>query len=303
MPATEIIMPYLLLTLATLFWSGNFVLSRAMHTEIPPVGLAFWRWSAALLILAPVGMAYIWKERSLLLQNAKWMLTQGLLGVTGFNTLIYLAMQSTTAINAVLVNSCIPIIIVIVSWFMYREKITLLQGVGVIISLGGVLLILAKGEVSALLQLEFNRGDLLVLGAAVVWACYSANLKKYPRGLHPIGYLTGMIIIGLFFLVPFYLLEIQSGRIVVLNKATVFSVLYLAVFASVLAFISWNKAVREVGANKAGPFIHLMPVFSTILAIIFLGEKLFGYQLRGIFFVFSGIVLASVAGRQTVKKL
>jgi drug/metabolite transporter (DMT)-like permease len=291
-------MPYLLLTLATLFWSGNFVLSRAMHTEIPPVGLAFWRWTAALLILAPVGMAFIWKERSLLLQNAKWMLTQGLLGVTGFNTLIYLAMQSTTAINAVLVNSCIPIIIVIVSWFMYREKITLLQGVGVIISLGGVLLILAKGEVSALLQLEFNRGDLLVLGAAVVWACYSANLKKYPRGLHPIGYLTAMIIIGLFFLVPFYWLEIQSGRIVVLNKATVFSVLYLAVFASVLAFISWNKAVREVGANKAGPFIHLMPVFSTILAIIFLGEKLFGYQLRGIFFVFSGIVLASVAGRR-----
>jgi drug/metabolite transporter (DMT)-like permease len=292
-------MPYILLTLSALFWSGNFVLSRGMHTEIPPVGLAFWRWAAALLILAPFGLRLIYQQRDVVKQHGRFLLFQALLGVTGFNTLIYLAMQSTTAINAVLVNSCIPVIIVVISRLVYHERLSLRQSAGVLVSLCGVLWIIAEGDITALLQLTFNRGDLLVLAAAFVWAFYSANLRKYPSGLHPVAYLTGIVLIGLIFLVPCYLLEMQSGRYIHLNVPTVLTVGYVALFASVLAFICWNRAVREVGANRAGPFIHLMPVFSTILAIIFLDETLLGYHGTGIILVFSGIALTTFSIRTT----
>ncbi len=291
-------MPYILLTLSALFWSGNFVLSRAMHAEIPPVGLAFWRWSVALLILAPFGLKLVYQQRQLLRQHGRFMFFQGLLGVTGFNTLIYLAMQSTTAINAVLVNSCIPVIIVVISWQLYRERLRLRQLFGVLVSFSGVLLILARGDLTAILQLTFNQGDLLVLAAAFVWAFYSANLRNYPQGLHPVAYLTGIIIIGLIFLGPCYLFEIQSGKTMQLNMPTLLSVGYVALFASVLAFICWNRAVREVGANRAGPFIHLMPVFSTILAVIFLNESLLNYHIKGILLVFTGIFLTTFAIRK-----
>lgn len=291
-------MPYLLLTLSALFWSGNFVLSRGMHAEIPPVALAFWRWTLALLILAPFGLRLVYQQRNLIKQHRRFMLFQGLLGVAGFNTLLYLAMQSTTAINAVLVNSCIPVIIVIISWLVYREQLSMRQSIGVLVSLSGVLLIIARGDVTALQQMTFNRGDLLVLAAAFVWAFYSANLKQYPQGLHPVAYLTGIMIIGLFFLMPCYLFELLTGRQMQLNIPTMLTVGYVALFASVLAFICWNRAVREIGANRAGPFIHLMPVFSTILAIIFLDESLLGYHVRGILLVFSGIILTTFAIRK-----
>ena len=291
-------MPYLLLTLSALFWSGNFVLSRGMHAEIPPISLAFWRWTLALLIISPFGLRRVYEQRALLMRHRRFMIWQGILGVTGFNTLIYLALQSTTAINAVLVNSCIPIIIVLISLLVYREKLSVRQAVGVFISLSGVLLIIAKGEVAALQQLTFNQGDLLVLAAAVVWAFYSANLRHYPEGLHPIAYLTGIMLTGLVFLFPCYLLEIQSGKHIQINIETVLTISYVALFASVLAFICWTRAIRTVGANRAGPFIHLMPVFSTILAIIFLEEVLLGYHIQGMGLVFTGIFITTFSFRK-----
>ncbi len=295
-------MPYLLLTLSALFWSGNFVLSRGMHAEIPPVSLAFWRWAIALLIIAPFGLRRVYQQRELLKKHGRFMFFQGLLGVTGFNTLIYIAMQSTTAINAVLVNSCIPVIIVIISWLIYKERLSIKQSVGVLISLSGVLLIIAKGDVAALQQFSFNQGDLLVLVAAVVWAFYSANLRNYPKGLHPIAYQTGIMMMGLIFLIPCYLFELQTGKSMLLNLSTVLTIGYVALFASVLAFICWTRAIREVGANRAGPFIHLMPVFSTILAIIFLDESLLAYHVKGMILVFSGIFITTFSFKKSVKK-
>jgi drug/metabolite transporter (DMT)-like permease len=287
-------MPYLLLTLSALFWSGNFVLSRGMHAEIPPVSLAFWRWTVALLIIAPFGIRHLNRQRKLLKQHSRFMLIQGILGVTGFNTLIYLALQTTTAINAVLVNSCIPVLIVLISWFVYHQRLSLRQSLGVLISLGGVILIIAKGDVATLQQLTFNRGDLLVLLAALIWAFYSANLRNYPEKLHPIAYQMGIMLTGLLFLIPCYIVEIMLGKTMQITTATTLTIGYVALFASVLAFICWTKAIRTVGANKAGPFIHLMPIFSTILAIIFLDEHLLGYHIKGMIFVFTGICITTV---------
>ena len=206
-------MPYLLLTLTSLFWSVNFVLSRGLHTEIPPLALAFWRWLAALLILCCFALRRVYLQRVFCLGNFRFLLVQGLLGVTGFNTLLYLAVQHTTAINAVLVNSCTPVLIIALSWLCYGETIASRQGAGIVLSLLGVLLILAKGEPAALTRIAFNQGDLLVLAAATLWAMYSLNLRRYPEGLHPHAYLLVITLIGLGGIVPLYLIELSIVRL------------------------------------------------------------------------------------------
>ncbi len=287
-------MPYLLLVLTTLFWSGNFVISRGMHTEIPPFALSFWRWLVALLIFSFFGFPKLWQHRGVVVQNLRFITVQGILGVALFNSLVYMAVQSTTAINAVLVNSCIPVLIAVCSWVMYREILTICQSLGVCISLCGVALIILHGKLSSLLSLEFNKGDLLVLIAAFVWALYSANLKRYPDGLHPFAYLSGIMVIGLLCIFPFYVGEVYSGEMLEFTRNSVITIIYVALFASVLAFIFWNRAVRIIGANKAGPFIHLMPVFSTLLAIIFLDEQVHWFHLAGILLIFTGIGMDTI---------
>ncbi|MBU1564868.1 MAG: DMT family transporter [Proteobacteria bacterium] len=291
-------MPYLLLVLTTLFWSGNFVISRGMHAAIPPMALSFWRWALAFLILAFFGMGHLLAERKLAMQHKKFLIVQGLLGVTGFNSLIYLAMQTTTAINAALVNSCTPIIIVLISWAMFKDRLSLRQCLGVAVSLSGVLLIISRGDLTTLLHLQFNSGDILVFIAACLWAFYSVNLKKYPRGLHPLAYQTAIAVVGLTALLPLYLLEIASGKTLVITTGTVVTVIYVAVFASVLAFIFWNRAVSMLGANIAGPFIHLMPAFSTVLAVFFLGETLTKNHLMAILLIFGGIFMTTFRNRR-----
>ena len=245
-------MPYVLLILTTLFWSGNFVISRGMHAEIPPLSLAFWRWAVALLILASFGLRHLLAQHQVALAHKKFIIIQGILGVAGFNTFVYMAVQTTTAINAVLVNSCIPVIIALISWARYNDRLSFRQCLGVCASLFGVLLIISRGEITMLLSLQFNRGDVLMLIAAVIWAFYSSNLRQYPKGLHPFAYQTAIAIVGLTVLAPFYLLEIVQGKYMTLSLAAVVTIGYVALFASVLAFIFWNRAVSILGAT-AGP--------------------------------------------------
>ncbi|WP_419174572.1 DMT family transporter [Desulfosediminicola sp.] len=286
-------MSYVLLVLTTLFWSGNFVISRGMHTEIPPFTLAFWRWMTALLILLSFAVVHLWRQRELARTHSRFIILQGILGVGGFNTMVYLAMQTTTAINAVLVNSSIPVLIAVCSWVLYKEIMSVRQCFGVLVSLTGVVLIIAHGELAHLLQVSFNRGDLYMLVAAVIWALYSANLKRYPQGLHPLAYQSGIVMVGLVVLLPLYLYEMASGKVMSVTPGSVATIVYVALFASILAYIFWNRAVRDVGANKAGPFIHLMPVFSAILAVLFLGEKIYSYHLQGIALIFTGIAMTT----------
>lgn len=293
-------MPYLLLVLTTLFWSGNFVLSRGMHTEIPPLALSFWRWAVALLILACFGLVHLLRQRELALSKWRFITIQGVVGVAGFNSLIYLALQTTTAINAALVNSCIPVVIVLVSWVMFNDRLRPRQWLGVATSFCGVLLIISEGNPASLLNLQFNRGDILVFIAAAMWGFYSANLKNYPRGLHPFAYQTAIVIVGLAVLLPFYLFELAGGKTMTLTVETALTVIYVAMFASVLAFIFWNRAISILGANIAGPFIHLMPVFSTILAVIFLDETLTTNHLQAIPLIFGGIFLTTFRGARKI---
>jgi len=292
-------MSYILLILTTLFWSGNFVLGRGMHAEIPPLSLSFWRWVIALAILCLFAVKHLYRQRQLVQRHSRFIIIQGLLGVTGFNTLIYLAIQTTTAINAVLINSCIPVLIVVCSWVMYREVMTVRQYLGVMVSLFGVVLIIAHGQIDYLLNLRFNPGDLFVFAAALTWALYSSNLRNYPKELHPLAYQSAIVVSGLIILTPFYLFELFTVGGFRVSTASISTILYIALFASVLAFIFWNRAVRTIGANRAGPFIHLMPVFSTILAVIFLDETIQRYHLQGIGLIFIGIAMTTIKRRHS----
>ncbi|MDO5674442.1 MAG: DMT family transporter [bacterium] len=286
-------MPYLLLTLTALIWSGNFVLGRGVQGLVPPLSLGFWRWAVALAVLAPFAWPHFRQQRALIRRHAGLICLQGILAVTGFNTLLYVAVQYTTAINAVLVNSITPILIALVAWLLHRETLRPRQVLGIILSFGGVLLILAQGEVSQLLAFTFNQGDILVLLAAAGWSVYAVTLRRLPRDLHPLAFLFSINAVGLVGLVPLYLWELQQGLRIPLTGPVLLAILYVSLCASVLAFLCWNYAVRIVGANRAGPFVHLMPVFSTILAIIFLHEQPAWHQARGAAFIFIGIVLAT----------
>jgi len=287
-------MPYLLLILTTLFWSGNFVLSRGMHADIPPLALSFWRWSLALLIMWVFSSRTFLAQREIIARHKKFIIIQGLLGVTGFNTLIYLAVQTTTAVNAVLINSCVPILIALCSLFIFKEALKCKQWFGILLSLTGVALIMTSGSLTSLRELKFNRGDLLVLGAGLLWALYSVNLKRFPKELHPFSYQIGIMIVGLIGIAPLYALELGSGQQMAVSWPNGATIAYVAVFPSVLAFIFWNRAVRDIGANRAGVFINLMPVFSSILAVVFLGESIEFYHLQGIGLVFAGISLTTL---------
>lgn len=289
-------MPYLLLVLTTLFWSGNFVLSRGMHADIPPLALSFWRWALALLIMLVFSWRTCWRQSDIIVRERKYIIIQGLLGVTGFNSLIYLAVQTTTAVNAVLINSCTPILIALCALLINKEPLKPRQWAGILLSLSGVTLIMVGGDLGSLVELDFNRGDLLVLCAGLVWALYSVNLKSFPQDLHPFSYQTGIMIAGLIGILPFYFLELGMGYQMVVNTPTLTTIVYVAIFPSVLAFIFWNRAVRDIGATRAGSFIHLMPVFSSILAVFFLGESIELFHLQGIGLVFGGIFLATYGG-------
>lgn len=289
--------PYLLLILATLFWAGNFVLGRAVHELIPPLALVFWRWAGAFVILLPFALKHIRKDWHLLRKHWLQLSIYALLGVSCFNTFIYLAVHSTTATNALLLNSTIPVVIVLLSVIFGRTKIPARQWIGMAISLAGVITIICKGSAGLLSTLSFNHGDLWVMLAVVSWALYTWLLRKRPAGLHPLSFLSAIIFLGLIPLAPLYAIELARGLKMVAGTATAASLVYVALFPSILSFVFWNQAVHETSPSRAGLFLHLMPVFGTLLAITFLGETLHTFHLAGILLIFFGIWLTTVSPR------
>jgi drug/metabolite transporter (DMT)-like permease len=287
-------MPYLLLTLSALIWSGNFVISRAMNNVIPPAGFVFWRWLVAALVLAPFALPRLRREWPIIRANLGLISLCGLFGVTLFNFLIYTAMHSTTAINAALVNSAIPVFIIMFARICYGQTVSLRQHLGIALSLSGVATIILQGDLARIRTLSFNHGDLLVLLAAVVWALYSVALRRYPHGLNPFLFLFCMAVCGLVFLIPFYAVEIFSGQLMTANTPTILSIAYVGVLASVVAFMAWTSGLRQVGAHLGGQFVHLMPAFSTILAVLFLGEQLHIFHIVAITLIFAGILCATL---------
>ena len=291
-------LPYLLLTLTVLFWSGNFVLGRGIRELIPPVSLNFWRWTGALAVLLPFTLTRTIRQWPLVRRHWLTLALMSIPSITIFNTFIYTALQSTTTTNTVLVNAMVPVFIGVAAWLIFGVRMARRQILGVLISVVGLVFLLTQGDWAVIRNLAFSRGDLWTLGAGVSWALYSVMLRRRPMQIDPLVFLTGLIAFGLIFLLPFYLWELSVRGGFVLTGPSLASIGYVCVFPSVLSYIFWNRGVELVGANRAGIFFHLMPVFSIIMAAAFLGERLHHYHLLGMALIFSGIALTTLPVRR-----
>lgn len=285
--------PYLLLILTTLFWSGNFVLGRAVRQLVPPIALSFWRWAIALLILLPFTWSGLREQWPILRRHWQSLTVLGILGVANFNTFVYIGLQSTTATNAVLLISTAPVMIVALSFVLLRMPVNRWQILGITLSLLGVVVIVSKGAPQTLLAQRLNSGDLWIVAAILSWALYSVCLKWRPDGLGPLTFLAATIVIGVLVIFPLYGWDLSQGVTLEINAVTLASILYVAVFPSILAYIFWNRAVADLGANRSGQFLHLMPAFGTILSFLLLGERLYTFHVLGIALIALGIFLAT----------
>jgi len=285
--------PYLLASLAPLFWSGNFILGRALNQTIPPIALSFWRWALALLILLPLALPQLRGQWGLVRRHVLILSLLAVLGVTNFNTFVYLGLQTTTATNAVLMVSTTPVLIVTLSFLLLRQRVSPRQAGGILLSLAGVAVIVARGDAQALAALRLNGGDLWVLGAVASWALYSVCLRWRPAGLDPLAFLAVTMAIGLVPLLPLYLWDLRNGLGFEVNAVTLGAIGYVALFPSVLAYVIWNRAVAQLGANRTGQLLHLMPAFGAVLAMPLLGERIHSFHLAGAGLIAAGIVLAT----------
>lgn len=292
--------PYLLLTLTALFWAGNAVVARALHVLLPPATMAFWRWVLALLLLLPFVLRPMYEQRALLRGHWMRLALLGVLGVGCYNTFLYAALQTTTATNGVLISSITPVLIVLVGRILFGVEMTRRQQAGILLSLLGVVGIVSRGELAVLERLDFNQGDLLLVGCAVTWALYTVLLRFRPVGIDTLAFLGAAVIGGILLLMlPLYLVELASRRTAVWNAATGAGMAYFAVFPSILAYLFWNRGVRQVGANRAGLFLYLIPVFGIVLAIVFLGERLHLFHLLGAALIFTGIAVSTAGASDT----
>ena len=291
---------FLLLALANLFWSGNWIAGRALREAFDPVSLNFWRWVVAAVALAPFAMPGLRGRWALIRRHAGILALLAFTGVALFQGLVYLGLRSTLAVNAVLLNSSLPLFMLLCSWVIEREHASPRQIAGMLISLAGILVILSRGDPGALLQLQLHGGDGWILLAMPVWGIYSVLLKRRPPGLGGLEFLFVISVAGVFMLAPVAAFQAVQAppRWPTLPEAL--GVLYMGLAASVFAFICWNRGVAVVGANAAGFTVHLLPAFGTVLAILFLGEAFAGFHAIGIATILAGVLLATLAPRPKI---
>jgi drug/metabolite transporter (DMT)-like permease len=281
--------PYLLLTLPPLFWACNWIIGRGLHDEIPPMAMTFFRWLFAILILAPFAWPHLRRDWPLIRARWKTMVVLGAVGVGTHNGLAYLGLNFTTATNGVILNSFIPVMIITISWIFLREGLAPMQFGGVVVSLAGVLTILSKGSLDTLLGLRMNVGDLFIMLSMAMWAVYTIGLRWRPTGIHVLSFLLVVAVVGDLCVLPLWLGEMAFGRYILWSWRNAGALVAVALFSSLLAYILWNRGVEAVGANVAGLFVHLMPLFGVGLAWLFLDERLAPYHVAGMALILPGI--------------
>jgi len=285
---------YLLLLLTTFFWSGNFIVGKAASIyEIPPFSLNFYRWFFAGLILLPFTNEEIIKKRKYIFDNIGFFIILGITSITIFNSIVYYSLYYTQVISGVLMISTIPVWIIFISSILKIEKTNIFQIIGVILSLAGVFFIVTKADIGLVKNLDFNKGDLTMIIAMFSWALYSALLKKKKYELSQIALLEIVIICGLVFLIPIYFIEMSMGNLIKLEKPFFLTLTYVVLFPGLASFFFWIKGIALIGANRAGIFLHLMPIFGAVMAIVIFDEKFMFYHFFGAVFIISGIILSN----------
>ena len=285
----------ILLIASSFFWSGNFFSGKiAFLSDLTPFKLSFFRWILALIILLPFTYSQILRDLDYYKKNLILMTAIAILGVTIFNSFTYISLRTTMVINSTLMASVAPVMIIGFSWLIFKTKTTTLQFAGIILSLLGAFSIILKGSLNNLYNLYFTSGDLWMLAAVIAWCLYSVLLRKIDRKTSQLANLEVMIIIGVIFIFPFYIIESFNSSYFPSSGLDFAIIFYVAIFASIVAFFSWNKGVSIIGPNRASLFLHLIPVFSSIWAISFLNEKFAFFHLIGVFFILSGIILSNI---------
>ena len=285
---------YLMLILCALFWSGNFIVGKfATIYEVPPLTLNFFRWLIVWIILIPFTLRDILTNFELIKKNFYSLLLMSITSISVFNSVVYYSLNFTQVLNGALMISIIPVLIVFIAFIFKTEKINFSQIFGLLLSITGVLTIITRLDFTKLINLDLNKGDLWLLVAMLSWAIYSTMLRTHKTELKYLSFMSVIVSIGLIFLFPQFLFEINNHQIIRFNIPFFLITCYVVFFAGLGSYILWNKAVVIVGPNKAGIFLHLMPVFSSFMAIFLLNEKLMNFHIIGAIIIIVGIYLSS----------
>ena len=286
---------YILLVLTTIFWSGNFIVGKAATIyEIPPFSLNFFRWLFAGIILLPFTFKEIILKKNYIKENFGLFIILGITSITVFNSIVYYSLYFTQVITGVLMISTIPVWIILISSLLKIEKTNIYQIFGILLSLIGVVAIITKSDLEVIKGLEFNKGDLSIIVAMFSWAIFSTLLKKKKLEVSQITLLQVVIIFGLIFLTPIYIIELLLGNYIVLEKPFFLTLAYVVIFPGLLSFLFWIKGISVIGANRSGIFLHLMPIFGSVFAIIIFKEKIMFYHLIGAIFIIFGIRISNI---------
>ena len=285
---------YFILILTTIFWSGNFIVGKAASTyDIPPFSLNFYRWFFAGLILFPFTIKELISKKEYILENIGFFTILGITSITIFNSIVYYSLYYTQVISGILMISTIPVWIIFISSILNIEKTNIFQIIGVIFSLTGVIFIITKANLEIIKNLDFNKGDLSMVVAMFSWAVYSALLKRKKYEISQVTLLQVVIITGLIFLTPIYFIEMYMGNVIVLGIPFVLTLTYVVFFPGLASFFFWIKGISIIGANRAGVFLHLMPIFGAIMAMLIFNERFMFYHLFGAIFIIAGITLSN----------
>ena len=285
--------PYLLLTLTSLFWAGNMVIGRGLREAVPPMTLAFWRWTIAFALTLPFALPHLRAQWPRIKAHWRAVVVLGFIGVGCYNTFAYIALQYTTATSATLLNSFTPVATIALAFLLLGKRLTRLEAAGGVVSLVGVMIIVARGSLATLLGFSLNTGDLWMLLAVLTWGIYTVGLQWRPAGIDPMLMLAAFTAVGVAGLAPLYAWEIAGGRLIDPSPAAFAGILYTGIFPGFLGYVFFNAGVAAVGPSRASLFIHLMPVFTALLAAIFLGERPQPFHFAGIALVFAGIFLTT----------
>lgn len=287
--------PYLLLTLTPLFWASNAVLGRAIAGQFLPVTLSILRWTLAFLIVLPFAWPHLVRDWPTIRQRFGTMVVLSVSGISIFNVMQYWALEYTEALNALLMQSSGPLFVAIWSLLLLGVRLTAAQAIGIVISLCGVLVILLRGDLEALSQINLNKGDLIYLVALAIFGFYSALSVKRPA-IHNLSFLIFTFGCGAVCLIPMFVWELATRPVVQFTPHNLAVLAYVTIFPSIVSYLCFNRGVELIGANRAAPFFHLIPVFGSAMAIVFLGEKPQLFHLAGYMLVLVGVFIAARKG-------
>lgn len=295
-----VVLGYVFLVASILLWAGNSTIGRASASaDIPPIALNFWRWTVALPFFLLLAGRQLWAQRADFVKHWRFVVAFSIVSVAGFNTVFYVGLQNTMALQCVLIQAVLPVLVLLLGLTFLRQRITGKQWWGVLFSIGGAALIIARGDMGVLASLSLGAGDLWCLGAVFIWALQAFMMRWKPPQIPILPFMCAITIVSLVAMFPFYLWETITIRPMPVSEASVLSVLYVGIFASVAGTTMWNEGTYRVGGATAGYFGNLFPIFAGLLAIVFLGELPAWYHGAGAAFVLLGIYLATMARRET----